>query len=170
MGNSLLSSPAHAGSIILTRWEQVFYILEIFNLMRHLLLVMLLVFLDYAVFWVLDLARYQLQGEIVARSEHLRHLCLPGHTQGFPSVPPLLLRVACCPHVLDCSLLSACLLPANAHVQLKVTTPQSQDTSSHWPGFVSQLSPLSVGGLQRGTQGSTSQLRDPHSHHFCGVL
>lgn len=35
-----------------------------FNLIRHLLLVLLLVFLDYAVFWVLDLARHQLQGEI----------------------------------------------------------------------------------------------------------
>lgn len=43
--------------------------LEIFDLARHLLLVFLLVFLDYAVFWVLDLARYHLQGEIVARSE-----------------------------------------------------------------------------------------------------
>ena len=32
---------------------------------------LLLVFLDYAVFWVLDLARHQLQGEIVARSECL---------------------------------------------------------------------------------------------------
>lgn len=32
---------------------------------------LLLVFLDYAVFWVLDLARHQLQGEIVARSERL---------------------------------------------------------------------------------------------------
>ncbi|XP_040855301.1 DC-STAMP domain-containing protein 2 [Ochotona curzoniae] len=66
------------GSIILTRWEQVFYILEIFNLMRHLLLVMLLVFLDYAVFWVLDLARYQLQGEIVARSPVLLTINVEG--------------------------------------------------------------------------------------------
>lgn len=42
---------------------------------------LLLVFLDYAVFWVLDLARHQLQGEIVARSE--RPLGQPPH-------PPLL--------------------------------------------------------------------------------
>uniref|UniRef100_A0A673T3X0 DC-STAMP domain containing 2 n=2 Tax=Suricata suricatta TaxID=37032 RepID=A0A673T3X0_SURSU len=56
------------GSIFLSRWEQIFYILAIFNLVRHLLLVLLLVFLDYSVFWVLDLARHQLQGEIVARS------------------------------------------------------------------------------------------------------
>ncbi|MBZ3877220.1 DC-STAMP domain-containing protein 2 [Sciurus carolinensis] len=56
------------GSIFLSRWERIFYVLETFNLIRHLLLVLLLVFLDYSVFWVLDLARYQLQGEIVARS------------------------------------------------------------------------------------------------------
>lgn len=55
----------------MSRWEKIFYILAIFHLIRHLLLVLLLVFLDYAVFWVLDLARYQLQGEIVARSECL---------------------------------------------------------------------------------------------------
>ncbi|OWK05539.1 hypothetical protein Celaphus_00001943 [Cervus elaphus hippelaphus] len=46
----------------------IFCILAIFHLVRHLLLVLFLVFLDYAVFWVLDLARYHLQGEIVARS------------------------------------------------------------------------------------------------------
>nr|XP_020768037.1 DC-STAMP domain-containing protein 2 isoform X2 [Odocoileus virginianus texanus] len=56
------------GSILLSRWEQIFCILAIFHLVRHLLLVLFLVFLDYAVFWVLDLARYHLQGEIVARS------------------------------------------------------------------------------------------------------
>lgn len=42
---------------------------------------LLLVFLDYAVFWVLDLARHQLQGEIVARSER---------PLGQPPPPPLL--------------------------------------------------------------------------------
>ncbi|EGV98097.1 DC-STAMP domain-containing protein 2 [Cricetulus griseus] len=55
------------GSIFLSRWEQFFYMLETFGFARHLLLMFLLVFLDYAVFWVLDLARYHLQGEIVAR-------------------------------------------------------------------------------------------------------
>ncbi|XP_028609209.1 DC-STAMP domain-containing protein 2 [Grammomys surdaster] len=56
------------GSIFLTQWEQILYIMETFNLARHLLLVLFLVFLDYGVFWILDLARYHLQGEIVARS------------------------------------------------------------------------------------------------------
>lgn len=61
----------------MSQWEKFFYILETFNLIRHLLLVLFLVFLDYAVFWVLDLARHQLQGEIVARSECLHHSLLP---------------------------------------------------------------------------------------------
>ncbi|KAM6168238.1 DC-STAMP domain-containing protein 2 [Erethizon dorsatum] len=66
------------GSIFLSRWEQIFYILELFGLMRHLVLMFLLVFLDYAVFWVLDLARYQLQGEIVARSPVLVSITVEG--------------------------------------------------------------------------------------------
>lgn len=57
------------GSIFLTRWERTLYFLDTLHLIRHLLLALLLIFLDYAVFWVLDLARYHLQGEIVARSE-----------------------------------------------------------------------------------------------------
>ncbi|XP_006214823.4 DC-STAMP domain-containing protein 2 isoform X2 [Vicugna pacos] len=66
------------GSIFLSRWEQIFYILATFDLIRHLLLVLLLVFLDYAVFWVLDLARHQLQGEIVARSPVLISITVEG--------------------------------------------------------------------------------------------
>ncbi|XP_001114929.3 DC-STAMP domain-containing protein 2 [Macaca mulatta] len=66
------------GSIFLSQWEKFFYILETFNLIRHLLLVLFLVFLDYAVFWVLDLARHQLQGEIVARSPVLVSITVEG--------------------------------------------------------------------------------------------
>ncbi|XP_007178526.2 DC-STAMP domain-containing protein 2 [Balaenoptera acutorostrata] len=66
------------GSIFLSQWEQMFYILATFHLIRHLLLVFLLVFLDYAIFWVLDLARYQLQGEIVARSPVLISITVEG--------------------------------------------------------------------------------------------
>uniref|UniRef100_A0A8C2V1N7 DC-STAMP domain containing 2 n=1 Tax=Chinchilla lanigera TaxID=34839 RepID=A0A8C2V1N7_CHILA len=65
-------------SIFLSQWEQIFYILEFFGLMRHLVFMFLLVFLDYAVFWVLDLARYQLQGEIVARSPVLVTITVEG--------------------------------------------------------------------------------------------
>ncbi|XP_059121657.1 DC-STAMP domain-containing protein 2 isoform X2 [Peromyscus eremicus] len=66
------------GSIFLTRWEKIFFMLGTFDLARHLLLVFLLVFLDYAVFWVLDLARYHLQGEIVARSPVLVSITVEG--------------------------------------------------------------------------------------------
>ncbi|XP_063106496.1 DC-STAMP domain-containing protein 2 [Cavia porcellus] len=68
----------HPGSIFLSRWEQILYILELLGLMRHLIIMFLLVFLDYAVFWVLDLARYQLQGEIVARSPVLVSITVEG--------------------------------------------------------------------------------------------
>ncbi|XP_037354137.1 DC-STAMP domain-containing protein 2 isoform X2 [Talpa occidentalis] len=66
------------GSIFLSQREQVFYFLATFNLIRHLLLVLLLVFLDYSVFWVLDLARHQLQGEVVARSPVLVSITVEG--------------------------------------------------------------------------------------------
>ncbi|XP_075396869.1 DC-STAMP domain-containing protein 2 [Tenrec ecaudatus] len=66
------------GSIFLSRWERILYILAIFKLTQHLLLVLLLVFLDYAVFWVLDLARHHLQGEIVARSPVLVSVSVEG--------------------------------------------------------------------------------------------
>lgn len=55
----------------MSRWEKIFYILAIFHLIRHLLLVLLLVFLDYAVFWVLDLARYQLYNVLLSRRTKL---------------------------------------------------------------------------------------------------
>ncbi|XP_055978778.1 DC-STAMP domain-containing protein 2 [Sorex fumeus] len=66
------------GSIILSRWEQLLYLLSMLRLIRHIFLVLLLVFLDYAVFWVLDLARYHLQGEIVARSPVLVSITVKG--------------------------------------------------------------------------------------------
>ncbi|XP_007946807.2 DC-STAMP domain-containing protein 2 [Orycteropus afer afer] len=66
------------GSLHLSQWERIFYILSIFSLIRHLLLVLLLVFLDYAIFWVLDLARHHLQGEIVARSPVLLSITVEG--------------------------------------------------------------------------------------------
>ncbi|KAM5201026.1 DC-STAMP domain-containing protein 2 [Hipposideros larvatus] len=67
------------GSVFLSLREQIFYILATFHLIRHLLLVLLLVFLDYAVFWVLDLARHELQGEMVARSPMLVSITVEGN-------------------------------------------------------------------------------------------
>lgn len=84
-----------------------------FNLIRHLLLVLLLVFLDYAVFWVLDLARHQLQGEIVARSEHL-HLPQPAQLQPPRSAP------ASSPSSPSSPILGDCL---NVPMSLLLTSP-----------------------------------------------
>ncbi|XP_006895979.1 PREDICTED: DC-STAMP domain-containing protein 2 [Elephantulus edwardii] len=66
------------GSLSLSHWERIFYILALFSLIRQLLLVLLLIFLDYAVFWVLDLAQHHLQGEIVARSPVLISITVEG--------------------------------------------------------------------------------------------
>jgi hypothetical protein len=74
--------------MFLSQREQMFYTLEIFNLTRHLLIMLLLVFLDYGVFWLLDLARYHLQGEIVARSKCPSH---PVSTHAMHSLHPWLL-------------------------------------------------------------------------------
>ncbi|KAM4861723.1 DC-STAMP domain-containing protein 2 [Thomomys bottae] len=65
-------------SIRMSRWEKTVYIMDMFHLLRHIILVTLLIFLDYAVFWVLDLARYQLQGEVVARSPVLVSVTVEG--------------------------------------------------------------------------------------------
>ncbi|XP_059531032.1 DC-STAMP domain-containing protein 2 [Myotis daubentonii] len=66
------------GSLYLSRWEQLFYLLAISQLLRQLLITLLLIFLDYAVFWVLDLARHHLQGEMVARSPVLVSITVEG--------------------------------------------------------------------------------------------
>ncbi|XP_031230361.1 DC-STAMP domain-containing protein 2 isoform X2 [Mastomys coucha] len=66
------------GSLFLSQWERIFYIMEFVNLIRHLLIVLFLVFLDYGVFWLLDLARYHLQGEIVARSPVVSSISVEG--------------------------------------------------------------------------------------------
>ncbi|KAK1329146.1 hypothetical protein QTO34_011325 [Cnephaeus nilssonii] len=66
------------GSLYLSRWEQLFYLLAISHLFRQLLITLLLIFLDYAVFWVLDLAQHHLQGEMVARSPVLVSVTVEG--------------------------------------------------------------------------------------------
>ncbi|XP_068942055.1 DC-STAMP domain-containing protein 2 [Petaurus breviceps papuanus] len=66
------------GSLYLSRMERLHYTLATFTLIRHLLVVLLLVVLDYAIFWLLDLARYWLQGEIVARNPVLVSVTVQG--------------------------------------------------------------------------------------------
>ncbi|XP_027726535.1 DC-STAMP domain-containing protein 2-like [Vombatus ursinus] len=66
------------GSLYLSRMERMHYTLATFTLIRHLLVVLLLVVLDYAIFWLLDLARYWLQGEIVTRNPVLVSVTVEG--------------------------------------------------------------------------------------------
>ncbi|XP_074079442.1 DC-STAMP domain-containing protein 2 isoform X2 [Macrotis lagotis] len=66
------------GSLHLSRKEQLHYTLTFFTLIRHLLVVLLLVVLDYAIFWLLDVARYWLQGEMVARNPVLVSVTVQG--------------------------------------------------------------------------------------------
>ncbi|XP_061462745.1 DC-STAMP domain-containing protein 2 [Rhineura floridana] len=55
-------------SLILPYKEQLQYALAIVSIFRQLILVVLLIVADYSVFWLFDLVRYQLHGEIVARA------------------------------------------------------------------------------------------------------
>ncbi|XP_053867134.1 DC-STAMP domain-containing protein 2 [Malaclemys terrapin pileata] len=56
------------GSPFLSRRERFGYSLALAGVLRHVLLGLALILLDYGVFWLLDLVRYQLHGEIVARA------------------------------------------------------------------------------------------------------
>ncbi|XP_074837400.1 DC-STAMP domain-containing protein 2 [Carettochelys insculpta] len=56
------------GSLFLSRRERFRYGLALAGVLRHVLLGFTLVLLDFGLFWLLDLVRYQLQGEVVARA------------------------------------------------------------------------------------------------------
>ncbi|KAJ6656897.1 hypothetical protein lerEdw1_002898 [Lerista edwardsae] len=55
-------------SLVLPRKEQLRYALAIISIGRQIILVTLLILADYSVFWLFDLVRYHLHGEIVARA------------------------------------------------------------------------------------------------------
>ncbi|KAJ7307337.1 hypothetical protein JRQ81_009347 [Phrynocephalus forsythii] len=55
-------------SFTLPRKEQLRYALALISICRQLILVTLLIVADFSVFWLLDLVRYHLHGEIVARA------------------------------------------------------------------------------------------------------
>ncbi|XP_075763644.1 DC-STAMP domain-containing protein 2 isoform X2 [Pelodiscus sinensis] len=55
------------GSPFLSRRERFRYGLALTSVLRHVLVGFGLVLLDFSVFWLLDLVRYQLHGEVVAR-------------------------------------------------------------------------------------------------------
>ncbi|XP_060109230.1 DC-STAMP domain-containing protein 2 [Heteronotia binoei] len=55
-------------SFVLPRHERLRYTLALSSIFRQLIIVVLLIVGDYSVFWLFDLVRYQLHGEIVARA------------------------------------------------------------------------------------------------------
>ncbi|XP_044304334.1 DC-STAMP domain-containing protein 2 [Varanus komodoensis] len=58
----------HPASLVLPRKEQFRYALAIASICRQLILAVLLIVADFSVFWLFDLVRFQLHGEIVARA------------------------------------------------------------------------------------------------------
>ncbi|XP_067395311.1 DC-STAMP domain-containing protein 2 [Emydura macquarii macquarii] len=56
------------GSPFLLIRERLAYGLALVNVLRHVLFGLTLILVDYGVFWLLDLVRHQLHGEIVARA------------------------------------------------------------------------------------------------------
>lgn len=60
---------ARPGMPWLSQQERRRYVLELTGVLRHVLLGLSLVLADYSLFWLLDLVRHQMQGEIVARGE-----------------------------------------------------------------------------------------------------
>nr|XP_060613882.1 DC-STAMP domain-containing protein 2-like [Anolis sagrei ordinatus] len=55
-------------SLTLPRKEQLRYALSLVSICRQMMVVILLIAADYSIFWLFDLVRYQLQGEVVARA------------------------------------------------------------------------------------------------------
>ncbi|MGH0186234.1 UNVERIFIED_CONTAM: hypothetical protein FKN15_020603 [Acipenser sinensis] len=55
-------------SLYMTGRERRTYIWNIANVFRHMLICSLVVVIDYIIFWIFDMVRYYLQGEIIARA------------------------------------------------------------------------------------------------------
>ena len=69
--------PRAPGMPWLSQQERQRYGLELTGFLRYVLLGLSLVLADYSLFWLLDLVRHQMQGEIVARGEHWGSLPTP---------------------------------------------------------------------------------------------
>ncbi|KAM8921545.1 DC-STAMP domain-containing protein 2 [Pelodytes ibericus] len=66
------------GSFYLTKREKTGYTFDIINVFRNVLLVIFLVLVDYIIFWVLDMVRYLLQGDLVARAPVMYSVAVNG--------------------------------------------------------------------------------------------
>nr|XP_038023648.1 DC-STAMP domain-containing protein 2 [Anas platyrhynchos] len=68
----------HPGMPWLSQQERRRYVLELTGVLRHVLLGLSLVLADYSLFWLLDLVRHQMQGEIVARAPAMMAISVDG--------------------------------------------------------------------------------------------
>ncbi|XP_069734482.1 DC-STAMP domain-containing protein 2 [Phaenicophaeus curvirostris] len=73
-------SPA---GLLLSRQEQHRYGLQLIGVLRHMLLGFSIILADYSLFWLLDLIRHQLKGEIVARAPLVMGISVQG--EGYTS-------------------------------------------------------------------------------------
>ncbi|NWS64416.1 DCST2 protein, partial [Chunga burmeisteri] len=62
----------------LTRQERRQYGLQLVGVLRHMLLGLIIILADYSLFWLLDLIRHQLQGEIIARAPAVMGVSVDG--------------------------------------------------------------------------------------------
>ncbi|XP_013927328.1 PREDICTED: DC-STAMP domain-containing protein 2 [Thamnophis sirtalis] len=65
-------------SMVLPRKEQIAYALALARICRQFILVILLIVADFSVYWLLDLVRYHLVGEIVARAPVITTISVNG--------------------------------------------------------------------------------------------
>lgn len=62
-------TPCCTASLVLPRKEQIAYALALARICRQFILVILLIVADFSVYWLFDLVRYHLVGEITARGK-----------------------------------------------------------------------------------------------------
>lgn len=68
-GTASRRSRARPAGLWLSRQERRRYGLQLVGVLRHVLLGVSVILADYSLFWLLDLIRHHMQGEIVARGE-----------------------------------------------------------------------------------------------------
>ncbi|KAM6226065.1 DC-STAMP domain-containing protein 2, partial [Porphyrio hochstetteri] len=66
------------GALWLTQREQRRYLFQLVGMVRHILLGFSIILADYSLFWLLDLIRHLLQGEIVARAPVIMGISVNG--------------------------------------------------------------------------------------------
>ncbi|KAM9251984.1 DC-STAMP domain-containing protein 2 [Cariama cristata] len=77
-GTTSRCSHARPAALWLSRQERRQYGLQLVGVLRHMLLGLSIILADYSLFWLLDLIRHQLQGEIIARAPAVMGVSVEG--------------------------------------------------------------------------------------------